>query len=342
MGEQYSFDRKRIEACIERLAGNKVLIVGDAMLDEYCLGDAERISPEAPVPVVKVQERRLLVGGAGNVARNIATLGGKATLVSVCGTDMQGDSLRNALLEDGINARLHTVPDRPTTVKTRIIARNQQMLRVDHETSDPLPANDTATLLALVQAVLDEHTSIVISDYGKGVVTKDLIQGLQDLCKGSRTKPRILVDPKTPNFHLYSHVHLLTPNAKETSEGAGLPVNTRQEILSAGEAIFAKLHCDHLLTTLGARGLALFLSQNEVWHIPTVAQQVFDVTGAGDTVMAVLSLGLAADMELLDACLLANYAAGIVVGKVGAGTTSREDLVAIARDMKAPEITRWR
>ena len=311
MGGQYLFDTDRLAACIERLAGNKVLIVGDAMLDEYFIGDAERISPEAPVPVVKVQARRMLVGGAGNVARNIASLGGQADLVGVCGDDLQAGALRNALQSERINAKLHSVAGRPTTVKTRILARNQQMLRVDHEESGPLDASATAALLSLVRSVVDEYSVLVISDYGKGVVTKELMDGLRGVCELSRSKPRILVDPKTPNFSLYTHVHLLTPNAKETSEGAHLPVGTQQEILRAGEAIFAKLHCDHLLTTLGAQGMALFLSQREVWHIPTVARQVFDVTGAGDTVMAVLSLGLAAGLEVLDACLLANYAAEI-------------------------------
>ena len=342
MSSTYVFDRERLTACVERLKGQKVLIVGDVMIDEYFIGDAERISPEAPVPVVKVQERRLLVGGAGNVARNISTLGGQAELIGVHGTDVQGKILLQTLQQQGIRARLSALEDRPTTVKTRILARNQQMLRVDHEANGPLSAKATVSLLAQVQAIIENYSVLVVSDYGKGVVTKELMDGLRSLCERPLSNVRILVDPKTPNIELYAHAHILTPNTKETSEAANLPANTSEEILRAGEKLLGKLQCAHLLTTLGPQGMALFLSKDEVWHIPAVARQVFDVTGAGDTVMAVLSLGLAAGLELLDACLLANYAAGLVVGVVGAGSTTIAELLSLLQATEKPAISRWR
>ena len=341
MPTAYIFDRDALVAKVASLTGRKVLLVGDVMLDEYLEGDAERISPEAPIPIVKVAESRLLLGGAGNVARNIASLGGKAHLVSVHGNDAKGDILQSILTAGGITASVIALDSRPTTLKTRVIARNQQMLRIDHEESSPLPPAETDRILEAVKAVIDEYSVLVVSDYGKGVVTRELMRGLFKLRDASSSRPRILVDPKTPNYPLYEGAYILTPNSKETSEAAGLPVGNREEILAAGKAILAALHCDHLLTTLGAKGMALFLNADEVWHIPTAARKVFDVTGAGDTVMATLALCLAAGMNLLEACILANYAAGMVVADVGASTVAPTSLQALLATAPEPELSRW-
>jgi len=341
MREAYSFDRSALSDNITSLQGRKVLLVGDVMLDEYLEGDAERISPEAPIPVVKVARSRLLLGGAGNVARNIASLGGKAHLVSICGRDSKGDILNSILAEGAIESSMVTLPDRPTTLKTRVIARNQQMLRIDHEDSSPLAQEDTAKILSEIHKIIDSYSIIVVSDYGKGVVSKELMQGIMALRDASRSKPRVLVDPKTPNYPLYEGVHILTPNAKETGEAAFMPVGSREEILAAGRAILANLRSEHLLTTLGSKGMALFLTPKTVWHIPTAARKVFDVTGAGDTVMGTLALCLAAGVDLLDACVLANYAAGIVVADVGASTVTPETLQAELAAAPEPEISRW-
>ena len=341
MGEAYSFDRAALSARVASLKGSKVLLVGDAMLDEYLEGDAERISPEAPIPVVKVAQSRLLLGGAGNVARNIAALGGTAHLVSICGTDAKGDILRNILAEGTIESTTIPLSTRPTTLKTRVIARNQQMLRIDHEDSSPLSPEDTAKILNSIRNVIDNFSIIVVSDYGKGLVTRELMRGLFALRDASRSRPRILVDPKTPNYPLYAGTYILTPNAKETGEAAGMPTGTQEEILAAGRAILGRLRVDHLLTTLGAKGMALFVSPEEVWHIPTAARKVFDVTGAGDTVMATLALGQAAGIGLLDACVLANYAAGMVVADVGASTVAPEALQAVIASAPEPAISRW-
>lgn len=334
-------DRNRLAEDVTCLGGAKVLLVGDVMLDEYLEGDAERISPEAPIPVVSVARSRLLLGGAGNVARNIAALGGETCLVSVCGCDAKGEMLQQLLDTEGIATRLTPLADRPTTLKTRVLARGQQMLRIDHEVAAPLAPAQTESLLSEVEAVIDAYHIVVISDYGKGVVNQDCMRGLAAIRARSRTKPRILIDPKPQNFSLYANAYILTPNTKETSEGAGRPAKTREDILAAGRIIFEKLGCEHLLTTLGDKGMALFLSQEEVWHIPTAARKVFDVTGAGDTVIATLALGLAAGLDLLDACVLANYAAGVVVGDVGASVVSAAVLRQVVEAAPDPGISRW-
>lgn len=341
MDAAYVFNRSRLVREVDKFADGKVLLVGDIMLDEYLEGDAERISPEAPIPIVRVFHNRLLLGGAGNVARNISTLGGKVHLVSVCGSDAKGDVLEGLLASEGITADLRRLATRPTTLKTRVIARNQQMLRIDHEETMPLNSEETSGLLATLGELVGDYSTVIISDYGKGVVTRELVQGLCSMRSASATKLRILVDPKTPNFPLYQGVHLLTPNTKETSEAANMPAGTPEEIFNAGAAILAKLDCEHLLTTLGAKGMALFYSSDSVWHIPTAAQKVFDVTGAGDTVMATLALGVASGVELLDACVLANYAAGVVVADVGASTISSETLQDVLRTAPEPIISKW-
>ena len=342
MADAYVFDRDRLRKEVSRLNGTGVLLIGDVMLDEYLEGDAERISPEAPIPIVKVANSRLLIGGAGNVARNIVSLGGKAHLIGVCGCDAKGELLHSLLHADGIKADLSSLHNRPTTLKTRVIARNQQMLRIDHEETAPLSSKETLLLLDAVKKVIDSYSVLIISDYGKGVVSQELMDGVLRLRSESHSKPKILVDPKTPNFPLYHDVYILTPNTKETSEGAGLPARTQDEILAAGKSIFRKLNCDHLLTTLGANGMALFLSPDTVWHIPTAAQKVYDVTGAGDTVMATLALCQATGLDLLDSCVLANYAAGKVVADVGASTVSNEILQSILATADDPGIRHWK
>ncbi|MDL2210443.1 D-glycero-beta-D-manno-heptose-7-phosphate kinase [Desulfovibrio sp. OttesenSCG-928-O18] len=341
MHAAYVFDRASLAAKLETVQNAKVLLVGDVMLDEYLAGDVERISPEAPIPIVKVAESRLHLGGAGNVARNITSLGGEAHLIGVCGEDAKGAIIRSILAEEGVGENLMLAATRPTTLKTRVIARNQQMLRIDHEDTTPLVATEIAVLLDAVAKVIEEYPVIVVSDYGKGVVSDELMRGIIALRNASRSKPRILVDPKTPNFAFYNDVFIMTPNAKETSEAANMPARSREEILAAGRTILRNLRCERLLTTLGANGMALFLGEDTVWHIPTAAQKVFDVTGAGDTVMATLALCLASGLDLLDACVLANYAAGIVVAEIGASAVQKNALLEVLATTKEPEISRW-
>lgn len=324
---------------VERLAGKRVLVVGDIMLDAYLMGDADRISPEAPVPVVRIESERYLLGGAGNVARNIAALGGVATLAGAVGEDGSASQVRSLVNAEGIRSALIPFSGRPTTVKTRIMARRQQMLRLDQEDARPFSAAEQEAVLDVLAAELADHDVVILSDYNKGLVSAPFMARFRALLAGCGHPVKVLVDPKPGNAALYGGSYLLTPNTKETGECAGLPVRNREEILAAGRAILEKVGCPYLLTTLGPDGMALF-SGPDVWHVPTMAQDVFDVTGAGDTVIASVGLGLAAGLELLPACVLANYAAGLVVAQVGAAVASPQALRQVIDELPVT-ISKW-
>ena len=332
---------KELLAHVRSLAGKKVLVYGDIMLDRYLHGDTCRISPEAPVPVVQVEAHRLLMGGAGNVARNIKSLDGDVCLLAACGEDSSAEALKAICKQQGINAHLHSIPGRKTTTKNRIIARHQQVLRFDEEDIAPLPPDSQASMLELLSSLVPEHDVLILSDYGKGLINKAFMQSLHTLVASQNPNLKIIIDPKTPNYDVYSKAFMLTPNAKEASEATGLPVNTPHEIKIAGKAMLQQLGSDNLLITLGADGMALFCGQEVVWHIPTTAQEVFDVTGAGDTVIAVSSLCLAAGVPPLASCIIANYAAGIVVGEVGASAVSREELEAAVAKHQTSLVSAW-
>jgi len=322
------------------LAGVPVLVVGDVMLDHYLAGDVERISPEAPVPVVHVTEEGHLLGGAGNVARNIVALGGEARLVSVTGDDGTGDVVRELLAREGISGSVVVEKRRKTTIKTRIIARNQQMIRVDREETRQLEGKSLEALDDILKKEVSGCAMILVSDYGKGVVCKRLMETLLSL----RSRPggaMILVDPKVVNAHLYTGVDLLTPNAKEAGEMAGIKAEGREGVIKAGLAIFKKLRCRQLCVTLGPDGMAVFERPGKVLHVPTVARNVFDVTGAGDTVIAVLALALGAGLDLARASVLANYAAGIVVGQVGTAVATPESLAEAMGRIAPPNVQTW-
>ncbi len=338
------YSSQRLMEWLPRLNGARALIVGDVMLDEYFIGDAERISPEAPVPVVKISDDRLLLGGAGNVARNMRSLGGLPHLIAVCGNDSGAGEVERLCREGGISAAIVRDPSRRTTIKTRIIARQQQMLRFDQEDAAPLAASVLSEVMRQIEARLAEHTVLILSDYGKGLICAGLMSELRALRNRLLAEGRdlkILVDPKTPNWNLYQGAYLLTPNTKETGEGSGLPVASQEEIKAAGAALAKTLGSRRLLATLGAQGMAVFTSPGLVWHIPTAARKVFDVTGAGDTVIGVLGLALAAGIPLLPGCLLANCAAGIVVGEVGAAAVSLPQLKAAIGAASGYTATRW-
>lgn len=343
-----SFHPRGLAGRLPELAGVPVLIIGDVMLDEYFIGDASRVSPEAPVPVVLVSNERLMAGGAGNVARNILALGGKPHLIGACGDGHNSDRLRRTLAEEGLETSLIPLPGRPATTKSRILARGQQLLRIDHEDAQPLSAREIKQALEAIESKWPEQRVVIVSDYNKGMINKRLLQGVFDIRKRHSNPVSILVDPKEENFPLYKNVDLLTPNAKETGEGAGFPIRSREDLLRAGASILKKLRSPELLTTLGADGMALFSARGdgrerglEVMHIPTLARQVFDVTGAGDTVIGTVGLALAAGFRLPEACILANYAAGIVVGKTGSATASLEELREAIETLAEPEIGYW-
>jgi rfaE bifunctional protein kinase chain/domain len=318
------------------LSNVPVLVIGDVMLDEYIIGDAQRISPEAPVPVVLVKEERLHVGGAGNVARNIKDLGGKPLLIGACGDGHNSKKLQQVLKTENLDTKLLTLPGRPATTKNRIMARGQQILRIDHEDTAPLSEAETDKMLGYIEECWPGQRLVIISDYNKGVVNKRLIEGIFKLKQRCKNTVRILVDPKPENLSFYQNVDLLTPNTKEAGEGAELPVRNKEDIVNAGLTICKKNQCKSLLITLGSDGMALFQNK-KITHIPTLAKQVYDVTGAGDTVIGTLGLSLAAGISLLDSCILANYAAGIVVGKSGSATTNQEEMETALQTFAKPK-----
>ncbi|MCL1889732.1 MAG: bifunctional ADP-heptose synthase [Desulfovibrionaceae bacterium] len=325
-------------SCLE---GAKVLIIGDLILDEYLLGDAGRISPEAPVPIVLVEEERFMPGGAGNVARNIRSLGGQPHLISACGDGHNSALLRQILNNNSLAADLVPLPGRPATTKTRIMARGQQVVRVDREDASSIPKEASRKILKILSGIWNEFPVLVLSDYDKGVINREFMEGLRELRLENPRKNKVLVDPKPRNFPLYQGLDLLTPNASETAAAAGMPAHTQAEILAAGRTIFARNNCEALLSTLGSNGLALFQGPDDVLHIPTVAQKVFDVSGAGDTVIATLALALAGGLNLLEASMLANFAAGNVVAEVGAATTTLPQIAQAIQTLGRLPLERW-
>jgi rfaE bifunctional protein kinase chain/domain len=326
---------------LDRFAGQPILVLGDLMCDHYLLGEVGRISPEAPVPVVRVRSERHTAGGAGNVARNLAALGAKPLLLSAVGDDDAGRMLTAILEADGVEAILAREPDRPTTIKTRIIAQNQQVVRVDRETEAPLSETGRVLLTQTLRRLVASVAVVVVSDYAKGVIDAAVMAALREAVQASARKPLVLVDPKPVNRDLYAGADLLTPNLKEAAEMAGLPGGSRLDILKAGLALFRRCHCRHLCITLGPEGIALFREPSDVLRIPTAARRVYDVTGAGDSVMAALACGLAAGRDVLTACMLANFCAGIAVSQVGAAAVTREELAEALRQAPPVHMEQW-
>ncbi len=339
--ETYQMDSNALYESIALLHGKKVLILGDIMLDVYLQGDAKRISPEAPVPVVHVKEQKNMPGGAANVARNIRVLGGLPTLIGVCGAGRDGQSLMRLLQESYIAAHIFQDTQRSTTVKTRIMAQNQQMLRFDKEDYRPNSAQEETQLCHALEALLPIHDVMILSDYAKGLVSEHVTQHIQKISQTCSPAPEILVDPKPQNAALYAQTSLMTPNRSEAASMAHMPVETREDVLCAGRIIMEKYQCRELLMTLGSDGMALFLADGSVWNIATHARSVFDVTGAGDTVIATLALARAARIPLLEACLLATYAAGLVLEHVGVACVTADDLRMAVQNSAAPSCTKW-
>jgi rfaE bifunctional protein kinase chain/domain len=332
---------ERIAASVSDFPKKRILVLGDLMLDHYLMGDVQRISPEGPVPVVRVRQEAHTLGGAGNVVKNLAALGVRPTLVSVCGDDDPGYTVVRLAEREGLESIIVRDKKRPTTIKTRIIAQNQQVVRVDRETDQPVSPRVRSAVIEALERVLPGHDGVIVSDYAKGLVSRPVLEALLRGAGNMSPRPPVLVDPKVPNRDIYQGVDLLTPNVKEAGEMTGFHIDGKTGIIRAGLAIFKKTRCRALVITLGADGIALFSSPGHVRHIPTMARKVFDVTGAGDTVIAALAAGLTAGLELLDACVLANYCAGIVVGQVGSATVSQKELLDGIGRLQEPHVETW-
>jgi len=317
---------KRLSACIERFSSARVLVVGDIVLDHYIWGKVSRISPEAPVPVVNVTKENLLLGGATNVVQNIHALGGAVSVCGVIGQDEAGRQVLQLLRAQNIPSGGLVIDEgRPTTIKTRIIAHNQQVVRFDRETKDRIGKDAHRRIFDSVKQRIDEGLdAIVLSDYCKGVVTGDLVRDIVRLAR--RHGIIVSVDPKVSHFGMYRGVTILTPNALEASIGSKIDIEDEATLLRAGALLLKRLKCAAVLITRGEQGMSLFEQGRKVTHIPTVAREVYDVTGAGDTVIGTLTLAMAAGASMADAARISNFAAGIVVGIVGTATVKPEEL----------------
>jgi D-beta-D-heptose 7-phosphate kinase/D-beta-D-heptose 1-phosphate adenosyltransferase len=293
------------------------------MLDVYLRGDVERISPEAPVPVVRVKERRYALGGAANVVQNVRGLGAPCEFVAAVGNDAGGSTLRDMLAAVGVEPQSMIAIDRPTTTKTRIVARGQQVVRVDEEEDEDLKGDDVKRISAALDAAIDRADALVLEDYNKGVLVPDIITAAVARAR-SKGIP-IIVDPKYRNFFQYRGATVFKPNRRELESALGAEVDLEHP--DALPAALARLGVDHLLLTLGASGMALISSAGEVKRIPTVAREVYDVVGAGDTVTAYLAAVLAAGGSAIEAAVIANYAAGVEVGKSGAAIVSAAEVI---------------
>ena len=312
----------------------RVLVLGDVMLDQFIWGGVSRISPEAPVPVVDFERENFMPGGAANVARNLAALNVPTELFGAIGNDSAAAQLKKLLAEQKIGCTgLVANLSRHTSVKTRIVAHKQQIVRIDRETRDSLDTQLTRQLLDSLKSELKNADAVIVGDYGKGVVTQPLLNEIKSLCRARGVW--LSLDPK-PVHHLnLSNLSLITPNRKEAFELADLPDETKNKnpfadknLMLVAERLLNELRPAVLLVTLGELGMLLCQRDQKPFHIPTVAQEVFDVSGAGDTVIAIFTLAIAAGASPIEAAILSNHAAGIVVGKIGTATTSTEELIA--------------
>ncbi|MEB2284007.1 MAG: D-glycero-beta-D-manno-heptose-7-phosphate kinase [Polyangiaceae bacterium UTPRO1] len=322
----------RLRELIRRFTGTRVLVVGDLMLDQFVWGDVSRISPEAPVPIVRVRRQEGRPGGAGNVVSNIVALGGRADACGFVGDDSTGRALAAALTAAG-GGLAGIVRSRAvgTTAKTRVIAHSQQVVRFDQDPdADGVPARLGRRLRAWVAAHARRYPVIVVSDYGKGVVTPELLADLATLRR--RHGFHYVIDPKRPNFPHYRGASLVKPNLGEASVAAGRDIVDRASLDSAGRELLRRWEADAILISRGEEGMTLFKPRARAHHFPTAAQEVYDVTGAGDTVLATCALALAAGGSFEEAARLANQAAGVAVGKVGTATVSARELLRTLRD----------
>ncbi|HWP42585.1 MAG TPA: D-glycero-beta-D-manno-heptose-7-phosphate kinase [Blastocatellia bacterium] len=318
--------RERAIRITDSFRGRRIVVLGDMMLDEFIWGKVRRISPEAPVPVVEVERQTLSLGGAGNVVSNLVALGALAVPLGVVGEDRDAERLRSAFDALGVRTDgLVTDPGRPTTLKTRIIAHNQQVVRADRENRTAISSSVEDLLVDRFSNAIEEADGVVVSDYNKGLLTRRLLE--RALRRASERKLTVCLDPKSRSFAHYQPVTVITPNNQEAAEAAGIAIEDEESLVEAGRRILDSVACRAVLVTRGEEGMTLFTDGGLVTHIPTVAREVYDVTGAGDTVIATLALALSTGADLVEAAVLANHAAGVVVAKVGTASVSRDELL---------------
>ena len=311
---------KKMKKIIDNFTNKKILVLGDLMLDKYIWGNVARISPEAPVPVVEVHKDSSCLGGAGNAANSLESLGASPLLVGVVGDDGEGQWIKENVSD---NRGIFTDISRPTTVKTRIIAHHQQVVRVDLEKKSPISSKMEKQIIKFIKE--ENFDGILISDYNKGTLSRSLVN--QTLSYAKRKKIPVFVDPKFENFFLYSPVTLITPNHYEAARIVHLECTTDSQVEKVGQKILERIPAPYLIIKRGEHGMSVFEKGKKTLHIPTVAKEVYDITGAGDTVIATASLALLSGSTIDEAAVLANIAAGIVVGKIGTATSTSGELL---------------
>jgi D-beta-D-heptose 7-phosphate kinase/D-beta-D-heptose 1-phosphate adenosyltransferase len=322
-------NRNRVEQILNGFSGKTILIIGDVMLDEFIWGKVARISPEAPVPVVEVLDETYRLGGSGNVAANIRSLEGTPIPIGIIGSDPAADRILDSLKSSGIDTSGLVRTDRPTTLKTRIIAHNQQVVRADRESKKPLSSSISGDLTSLFLQYLSKAAAVIVSDYGKGVVNREMLSTI--LPKARSAGIPVFLDPKVHQAEHYRPITLITPNHREAELLTDTSIDSESSLEEAGRKLLEKFDCEYALITRGEEGMSLFTRTSNgagSHHLPTFAREVFDVTGAGDTVIATLALAWAGGATMEESAVLANHAAGIVVGKVGTATVSRSELLA--------------
>ena len=333
----HTISSRRVREILARVPQSRVIVIGDAMLDHFIWGSVVRISPEAPVPVVDFERESYMPGGAANVARNLTALHAPAELLAVVGKDAAAEQLKRLLNEQQIDcANLLAVANRPTSVKTRIVAHKQQVVRIDRETREELNGELVSRLIRVLGSAIRNVSAVIVGDYGKGVVTQTLLDKIKHACRNDAIW--LSLDPKPVNRMDLTNLSLITPNRKEAFELARIADDTRNQnplndanLMRVAEKLLVELHPALLLITLGELGMLLCQRNQQPFHIPTVAQEVFDVSGAGDTVIATFTLAIAAGASPIEAAIISNHAAGIVVGKIGTATVAPEELIASFR-----------
>ncbi|MFC1807331.1 D-glycero-beta-D-manno-heptose-7-phosphate kinase [Candidatus Omnitrophota bacterium] len=315
----------RFSKIISHFNNARILVVGDIMLDKFMWGSVSRISPEAPVPVVWAKSESFMPGGASNVANNIAALGAKAYICGIVGDDEAGQTLVSQLNKNSINSEGIIVDkSRPTISKTRIIAHHQQVVRIDKESDHPIDSKSFNKILSFLKKKVAEVDAVIIEDYGKGLIMPNLIKHLISISKSH--KKIIMVDPKQEHLHLYKGITAITPNHKEAEIASGIRIVNKTSLEKAGKRLLSIWNADAVLVTLGEDGMALFKKKGKWVHIPTVAQEVYDVSGAGDTVIAGFTLARISGANMVEAAHLSNIAAGIVVGKLGIAVCTPDEI----------------
>lgn len=320
-------NKQRAADLLREIGTRNIVVLGDVMLDQFIWGDVTRVSPEAPVPVVDIRRESTHLGGAANVLANLLALGAKASVIGVVGDDFAGERIRSSVRDKSAlqtDGELVLDLSRPTTIKTRIIAQNQMVVRADRELRTPVNGETENRIISAVRAALETAQALVVSDYDKGVVTPRI---LSEVLPAAYGRMPVLIDPKMRNFDAYRPATLVTPNHHEALRLAGLEEDSEDTLRRAAQMIHTRLGCDAVLITRGDRGMMLVEGDSDPVNVETAAREVFDVTGAGDTVIATLGAALAAGASMAEAAVLANHAAGIVVGKLGTATASAEEVL---------------